>query len=71
MKLLYKEEVLILVGCSRPTLDREVKNGALAPGRIINGRVAWLESDIDKYLEALPPQRFTGRPGRPKLQDSA
>jgi len=64
---MYQDEVLAILGCSRPTLNREITSGALSPGRYIDGRVAWLESEVNAYIEALPRQRFTGRVGRPKL----
>lgn len=63
---MYQDEVLALLGCSRPTLNREVAAGSLPPGRYIDGHVCWLESEIEAYVEALPRQRFTGKVGRPK-----
>lgn len=66
VKLVYQDEVIAALGCSRPTFNREVASGAFPPGRYINGRVAWLVSEVNLYIEKLPRQRFTGKRGRPR-----
>ncbi len=67
-RLVYQDEILAAIGCSRPTFNREISSGAFPPGRIINGRVAWLASEVTSYIENLPRQRFTGKRGRPRGQ---
>lgn len=63
--LVYQDEILSALGCSRPTFNREIISGAFPQGRYIDGRVAWLASEVNAYIEALPRQRFTGKRGRP------
>lgn len=70
-RILYVDEVLSIIGCSRPTLNREVTTGSLPPGRYVAGRLGWLETEIQTYLNDLPKQRFTGRVGRPRREAAA
>ena len=66
MRLLYQDEIQVILGCSRPTLNKIIKSGEFPLGRVIDGRVAWLDDDVREFIDALPHQRFTGRVGRPK-----
>jgi len=60
IKLLYREEVLALVGCSYPTLLGDVRRGLLAPARHIGHRAAWTQAEIEEYLDRLPRQKLRG-----------
>jgi excisionase family DNA binding protein len=64
-RLVYLDEVLLRLGCSFPTLRRDIRAGRLAAPRALGGRVCWPEAEVARYVAALPEARPRG-PGRPR-----
>lgn len=54
MRLLRLQEVVLRTGLSRPVIYRLVgENSFPQPKRPTKGRIAWLEADVDAWMEAL------------------
>jgi prophage regulatory protein len=63
-RLLARAEMLKRVALTYPTVWKMMIAGTFPRGRAIgNGRVAWLESEIEKWIENLPRQRLKGDEG--------
>jgi prophage regulatory protein len=59
--LLTRAEMLRRVALTYPTVWKMMIAGTFPRGRAIgNGRVAWLESEIEAWIDALPRQRLKG-----------
>ena len=53
--LLRISEVVQLLGISKPTVYRLMNEGEFPrPIRLSKARVAWLQADLDKWLESRP-----------------
>jgi predicted DNA-binding transcriptional regulator AlpA len=65
-RLLYKPEVLRIVGCSYPTLWHMMRRDqfprSIVVGTGVAARVAWLESEIREWIETRPRSRLLGDP---------
>ena len=59
-RLLSKREVLDRVGLTYPTLWAWMRAGNFPRSRELGGRVAWLESEIEVWMNALPIRRLKG-----------
>jgi len=59
-RLVYKPEVLRRVGCSYPTLWRWMRAGKFPRGRIVGQRTAWLEEEVDDWLNSLQHRPLKG-----------
>jgi prophage regulatory protein len=60
-RLLSRAEMLRRVALTYPTVWKMMIAGTFPRGRAIgNGRVAWLESEIEGWIESLPRQRLKG-----------
>ena len=64
-RLVYLDEVLVRVGVSYPTLQKEVRRGKLAPPRVLAGRIAWTDGEVEEFIGSLPREHPRGR-GRPR-----
>ena len=53
-KLIFKKELLRRVGLSFPTVWKLMREGRFPRARIIGGKSAWLESEIDEFVASLP-----------------
>src|SRR5262245_52375273 len=63
-RLLARAEMLKRVALTYPTVWKMMIEGTFPRGRAIgNGRVAWLESEIEEWIENLPRQRLKGDEG--------
>ena len=61
MKLLRMADVIEKTGLSRSTILRREKAGTFpAPKAVSEGVVAWLESEIDEWIKALPTKANEG-----------
>ena len=59
-RLVHKPEVLEAIGCSYPTLWKMMREGRFPRGRMVAGRVAWIEEEVDAWIEAQPKQVLKG-----------
>ena len=57
-KLVYKPEVLERVGKTYPTLWQWMREGKFPMSREVGGSTAWLESEIDAWIEARPQRQY-------------
>ena len=57
-RLIYKPELLKRIGCSYPTLWKWMRNGKFTKALVIEGRIAWPESEIDEWFKGLPHQKL-------------
>ncbi len=61
MKLLRMPDVIEKTGLSRSTILRKERDGTFpSPKAVSEGTVAWLDSDVDKWIEALPTRANEG-----------
>jgi predicted DNA-binding transcriptional regulator AlpA len=61
-RLVSKAELMERSGASYVTILRDIERGRLAPPRMIgNNVVAWKESEVLAYFDALPPSCFAKR----------
>jgi predicted DNA-binding transcriptional regulator AlpA len=58
LRLIFKPEVLHRVGLSFPTIWKMMRQGRFAHARIIGGKSAWIESEINNFLAGLPLRRY-------------
>ena len=58
VRLIFKPEVLHRVGLSFPTIWKMMRQGRFPPARIIGGKSAWIESEINDFLAGLPLRRY-------------
>ena len=58
VRLIFKPEVLHRVGLSFPTIWKMMRLGRFPPARIIGGKSAWIESEINDFLAGLPLRRY-------------
>ncbi len=61
-RLIYRPELLRRIGLSYPTVWRMMREGKFPRGRAVGGKTAWLESEIDNWIAALPERRLKGDP---------
>jgi predicted DNA-binding transcriptional regulator AlpA len=59
-RLLSKAEVLERVGRTYPTIWLWERQGKFPRARNLAGRPAWLESEIEDWINALPVRRLKG-----------
>jgi len=67
-KLLFKPEVLDRVGRTFPTLWRMMREGKFPRARDVGGQPAWLESEIEDWITALPVRPYKGDTALPTTQ---
>jgi prophage regulatory protein len=62
-RLLSRREVLDRVGVSYPTLWHWMRTGKFPRSRQIGGKIAFLESEVDRWMAALPTVKLKGDAG--------
>lgn len=60
IRLISKPEVLDRVGVSYPTLWAWMREGKFPRSRQLGGKAAWVESEIEDWITALPVRRLKG-----------
>jgi predicted DNA-binding transcriptional regulator AlpA len=61
-RFIFKGEVLERVGgVSAVCLWRWMRDGKFPGARLVGGRTAWLESDIDEWMESRPLRQYKSR----------
>jgi predicted DNA-binding transcriptional regulator AlpA len=79
-RLLSRLEVCERTGKTYPTIWAWMRAGKFPRARDLNGRPAWLESEINAWISSLPVKKFLGeheagcepkRPVRPKNKSGA
>ncbi len=58
VSLIFKRELLKRVPLSFPTIWKMMREGRFPRARIIGGKSAWLESEIDQFLTDLPVRPY-------------
>ncbi len=61
-RLIYRPYLLRRIGLSYPTVWRMMREGKFPRGRVVGGKTAWLESEIDNWIAGLPVRRLKGDP---------
>ncbi len=59
-RLIYKPEVLDRVGLSYCTIWTKMREGSFPRSRVVGGKVAWFESEIETWITELPVRRLKG-----------
>ena len=62
MRLIFKPELLERVGLSYTTIWVMMREGRFPRSRVIGGKSAWVESEVDEHLSSLPVRRLKGDP---------
>jgi predicted DNA-binding transcriptional regulator AlpA len=57
-RLVYKLEVLDRVGKTYPTIWQWMREGKFPLSREVGGQVAWIEAEIDKWIEDRPQSQY-------------
>jgi prophage regulatory protein len=60
IRLISKPEVLDRVGVTYPTIWTWMREGKFPRSREIGGKVAWIESEVEEWIAALPVRRLKG-----------
>ncbi len=68
-RLIYKQELTKRVGLSFPTIWKQMRDGKFPRGRVVGGKTAWLESEIDQWIATLPERRLKGDPPERRTSD--
>lgn len=68
-RLIFKREVLRRVGLSYTTIWKMMRQGRFPRSRVCGGKSAWLEDEIDTWIEGLPIRQLKGDAAGP--QDDA
>jgi len=59
-RLLSRQDVMDRVCVSYPTIWQWMRDGKFPRGREIGGKIAWVESEIDKWIADLPVKKLKG-----------
>jgi predicted DNA-binding transcriptional regulator AlpA len=59
-RLEFKPEVLDRTGLTYPTIWKKMRAGAFPRSRDLGGKVAWVKTEIDAWIAALPVKRLKG-----------
>jgi predicted DNA-binding transcriptional regulator AlpA len=60
VRLISKPEVLDRVGVTYPTLWSWMREGKFPRARELGGKAAWVGSEIERWIVALPTRRLKG-----------
>jgi len=60
-RFIYKPEVVERVGKTFVTIWRWMGEGTFPTARTVGGQIAWLESDIDEWMESRPLRQYKSR----------
>lgn len=60
IRLISKPEVLDRVGVTYPTLWSWMREGRFPRSRELGGKAAWIESEVEAWIAALPVRRLKG-----------
>jgi predicted DNA-binding transcriptional regulator AlpA len=59
-RLMSKAEVLVVAGCTYPTLWKMMREGNFPRSRVLGGKSMWLSTEVDAWMAALPVRRLKG-----------
>lgn len=59
-RLLSKLEVLDRIGVTFPTIWAWMRAGTFPRSVVIGGKTAWIESEVEAWIAALPRQKLKG-----------
>ena len=59
-RLLSKAEVLDRLGVTYPTVWQWMREGRFPRCRVLGGKSAWVESEVEEWIAALPVRRLKG-----------
>jgi predicted DNA-binding transcriptional regulator AlpA len=59
-RLIPKAEVLVVAGCTYPTLWKMMREGNFPRSRAVGGKSMWLSTEVDAWMAALPLRRLKG-----------
>lgn len=57
-RLIYKKELLKIVGCSYPSIWAWMRQGTFPKSREIGRKVAWYEDEVQEWLDNLPEREL-------------
>jgi prophage regulatory protein len=59
-RLLSRPEILDRAGVTYPTIWKWMREGTFPRSRALGSKVAWLESEIEEWIRALPTRTLKG-----------
>ena len=65
-RLIFRREVLRRVGLSYPTIWKMMREGRFPRSRVCGGKSAWLEDEIEAWIESLPIRQLKGDVAEPQ-----
>jgi predicted DNA-binding transcriptional regulator AlpA len=60
LQLLNRHEVVAVTGVSYPTVWAWMRKGKFPHPRIVGGKSAWLASEVQEWIDALPVRKLKG-----------
>ena len=61
VRLLSRQEVVNRVSLTYPTIWKMMREGRFPRAReLMDGRIAWIESEVEQWIESLPIRKFKG-----------
>lgn len=60
VRLITKPELLDRIGVTYPTIWQWMRAGKFPRSRELGGKAAWIESEVDEWIAALPVRRLKG-----------
>jgi predicted DNA-binding transcriptional regulator AlpA len=60
VRLISKPQVLDRVGVTYPTLWAWMREGKFPRSRELGGKAAWVEAEVEAWINALPTRRLKG-----------
>jgi predicted DNA-binding transcriptional regulator AlpA len=70
-RLIYKRELLRLVGLSYPTIWKMMREHRFPRSVVIGSRSAWHSDQIEDFLAKLPTRRLKGDPPEPQADNGS
>lgn len=61
-RLIYKPELLDRIGVSYATIWVWMREGRFPRARVVGGKNAWTQAEIDAWCASLPVRRLKGDP---------
>ena len=65
-RLIFRREVLRRVGLSYPTIWKMMREGRFPRSRVCGGKSAWLEHEVESWIEGLPIRQLKGDAAEPQ-----
>lgn len=70
-KLIFKAQVMDLIGMSFPTIWNWMRSGKFPPAREIGGKICWYEAEVVDWINSRPIKQYKPLPKRKPKKSAA